>query len=120
MLTIEKVNIEPDVTVLKIIGKIALGRDSQQLEWAVDELINAGVKKLVLDLSAAEYIDSTGVGIIALCSGKLNQAGGALRLSGAKGIVQQVFKVVKMDNIARTFASVEDAAASLGSGAASA
>ncbi len=116
MLTIERKRIEPDIVLLELKGKISIGWESQHVEEQVDELIRENEKKVIFDLSGADYIDSTGVGIMALCAGKLKQAGGGLRLTGAKGIVQQVFKVVRMENIVGVYATPAAAAESFSTG----
>ena len=38
-----------DVTVIQLTGRICLGRDSQQVEWKVDELVKAGKNKVIFD-----------------------------------------------------------------------
>jgi len=109
-LTIEKRRLEPDMIVLAVSGKLTLGRESQQVERLVEEIIRDNERKVILDLSGLELIDSTGVGIVALCSGKLRQAGGELRVAGAHGMVQEVFKVVRMGSITGVYATVAAAA----------
>lgn len=108
-LTIEQKQVAPGATVLQLKGKVSIGRESQQLEWTIEDLLKRGAKRVVFDLSKLEYIDSTGVGIVALCAGKLNQAGGALRLAAPQGIVQQVFKVVRIETVVPVLPTVEEA-----------
>jgi anti-sigma B factor antagonist len=99
LLTIEKKSLPSDVTVLEIKGRISLGRECQQIEWTVDDLLKNDVRKVVLDLAGVNHIDSTGIGIIVMCSGKVKKAGGQLRVAGATGVVDQVLKLTKVDEI---------------------
>jgi anti-sigma B factor antagonist len=99
LLTIEKKSLPPDVTVLEIKGRISLGRECQQIEWTVDDLLKNDVRKVILDLAGVNHIDSTGIGIIVMCSGKMKKAGGQLRVAGARGVVDQVLKLTKVDEI---------------------
>lgn len=99
MLNSQKKRIEPDIVVLEIAGRICLGRECQQLEWQVEDLLRANEKKVIFDLSGVNHIDSTGIGILAMCSGKLKKAGGELRVAGASGLVDEVLKMTKMDSI---------------------
>ena len=73
-------------------------------------MIGESEKKVIFDFSAVDYLDSTGVGIIAICAGKLHHAGGKLRVAGATGIVDQVFRVVRMENIVSVYPTAAAAA----------
>lgn len=116
LLEIEQTRIEPDVTVLKFTGKLTLGRESQRVETLVLDLIRKGEKKFVFDLGGVTYIDSSGLGIITLCSGSAVQAGGGLRVAGASGIAERLFKVTKLDSVIPFYATVEEASAAFRGG----
>jgi anti-sigma B factor antagonist len=109
MLTVEKKQVAPDVIVLDLIGRVALGRSAQQLEWAIEELLKAKARKIVLDLTRVDHMDSTGIGIIVLSSGKVKAAGGDLRVGGAQGLVREVLSLTKVDAIIGIYPSAEDA-----------
>jgi anti-sigma B factor antagonist len=82
------------------------------------KVIKDGVKRIVLDLSKIEYIDSTGIGIIAYCFGKIGQAGAACRVSGAHGLVMDLFKITRLASVIQFLPDVESACASFEPGAA--
>ena len=112
MLEILNKDLPPDVVVLEIKGKITLGRESKQLEWAVENLARDGRKKVVFDLSGVTNIDSTGIGIIVMSSGQLKKAGGELRLAGASSHVEEVLKITNVDRIVFLHPTTAAAAAS--------
>lgn len=85
--------------VVKVTGALAIGRDSQKVETAVEQLIRLGRRRLVLDLSGVDHIDSTGVGIVAFCFGRMKEAGGALRVAGAAGKVRDIFRITAVDQL---------------------
>jgi anti-sigma B factor antagonist len=99
MLEIQTKDLPPDIVVLEIKGRITLGRESKQLEWAVETLVGEGRKKVILDLSGVTNVDSTGIGIIVMSAGKLKQAGGELRVAGATAHVEDVLKMTNIDQI---------------------
>ena len=77
MLDIQTKQLPPDIVVLEITGRITIGRECKQLEWAVDSLVREKQqKKIILDLSGVTHMDSTGIGIIVLSAGQVKQAGG--------------------------------------------
>jgi anti-sigma B factor antagonist len=94
---------EPGITVIEIGGRITLGRESRQIEVAVLKALSEGVQKLVIDLAQVSYIDSTGIGIIAYCFGKISQKGAQAAVAGARGLVMEVFKLTRLDTVIHFF-----------------
>jgi anti-sigma B factor antagonist len=110
ILDIKDKRIEPDITVLELSGKIILGNESKRLEWRVDECLKQNQTKVIFDLAGVTTLDSTGIGIITFCYGKLKQAGGGLRVAGAQGMVGQTLKLTNVDTLVGTYSSVDAAA----------
>jgi anti-anti-sigma regulatory factor len=52
MLEIQTKHVQPDIVVLELTGRITIGRDCKQLEWAVENLVKEGRKKVIFDLAA--------------------------------------------------------------------
>src|SRR5262249_975767 len=98
-LDIRKKNIEPNIVVLEIAGKIVLGHECQRIESYIAELLRENQRKIVFDISEVTHLDSTGVGILVLCSGRIAESGGELRVSNAREIVREVLKIARIDNI---------------------
>lgn len=113
-LEIETRRIEPGTTVLELAGKIALGRDSQRVETMVQDLLRQDEKRIILDISRVDHLDSTGIGILAYCYGTINRSGGDLRIAGASGKVLHLLQITRLDGVLPLCDSVEAACASLG------
>jgi anti-sigma B factor antagonist len=105
-----------EISVVELAGRITLGRESGQLETVLVKLLDQGVKKFVIDLSKVDYIDSTGIGRIAYCFGKVTQGGATARVAGAKGLVMDLFRITRLDSVIRFFPDAESACESLTSG----
>ena len=110
MLEIQTKQLAPDIVVLEITGRITLGRESKQLEWAVETLVGEGRKKVIFDIAGVTNVDSTGIGIIVMSSGKLKKAGGELRVAGASPHVGEVMKTTNVDQIVGLHATTASAA----------
>jgi anti-sigma B factor antagonist len=110
MLSIQKRNLDPGIVVLEITGMIVLGRACQDVEWEVEELVRADQKKVILDLSRVKHLDSTGIGIIVMSFGKLKKAGGELRVAGAQGVIEEIFRITNVDRVINLYATPEAAA----------
>jgi len=108
-LKIEKRELEKGTTIIQLGGRIALGRESSNIEPEVVTAIKAGAKMVVLDLTAVTHIDSTGIGIMAYCFGKATQAGSQLRISGAKGNILDLFRITRLLHVVPFFPDVDSA-----------
>ena len=111
MLNIQTKQVEPDIVVLEVTGRITLGRACKDLEWAAEGLVRDNKKKVVFDLTGVTHVDSTGIGIIVMWAGELKQAGGQLRVVCAKGYVQQVLKMTSVDKVVELHPTVASAMA---------
>ena len=114
MLEIQTKQLPPDIVVLEITGRITIGRECKQLEWATDSLVREKQqKKIIFDLSGVTHIDSTGVGIIVTSAGQVKEAGGELRLAGANKHIEHVLKLTSIDKLVLWKPSVTEAAVGL-------
>ncbi len=112
MLEIQTKQLPPDIVVLEITGRITIGRECKQLEWAVETLVREKeAKKIIFDLSGVTHVDSTGVGIIVMSAGQVKQAGGELRLAGANKHVESVLKLTSVDKLVGWNATMTEAVA---------
>jgi anti-anti-sigma factor len=111
ILTIEKKQIPPDVTVLEMTGRIIMGNNSRDVELKLAEILRADAKKIIFDLAGVTIIDSTGIGIIVLCQGKIVKEGGVLHVAGATDFVKDVFRMTSVDKLIQLYPTVAEAAA---------
>ena len=101
--------LEPDITVVELSGKLALGRESQRIESLVEELVKRGTQRVIVDMSGVDYIDSAGIGMVALAAGKLKEVGGKLAVVAPDGRVLQLLKLTQMNTIVAVRSTVEEA-----------
>jgi anti-anti-sigma factor len=108
-LKIEKRQLEDGVTLFALSGRIALGRESADIEPEVIAALKEGAKLIVLDLARVSHIDSTGIGIMAYCFGKVTQASAGFRVASAQDNVLAVFRVTRLDHVVPFFPDVDSA-----------
>ena len=96
---IRRDQIAADIVLLAIAGRITLGRECQEIEWALEALINEGVRKVVFDLGGLDYVDSTGIGILVTCCGKMSNAGGELHLAALQPKVAELMRIARLHQI---------------------
>ena len=93
ILETEVFEFEPDITGISCAGRFTLGTRLKETEGLIDSLIANGTRKLVLDLTHVEFVDSAGLGIIMRAFGELEQVGGQMRIAGAKEQVLRLFEI---------------------------
>ena len=103
----------PDITVVELTGRLALGRESQRIESLVEELSKKPSRKVIFDLTGVDYIDSAGIGMVALASGKLKESGGTLALVAPEGRVLQLLNLTQMGMIVKVYPTLAAAAAAV-------
>ena len=102
-----------DVTVVEMSGRLHLGNSLMYAENSINKLIEGGTRKLVIDLAKLEYLDSSGLGMLIGCSGRMEQNGGRMRVACAGGPVAQVFELVHAERILQFDADLETACRNL-------
>ena len=109
-LPIEHREVAPATRVISLSGKLLLGTESvAELEKLVPQLVAAGSRNLVFDLSGLTRIDSTGIGRFIDAYGQLKKSGGQMRLAGASGAVRESFRLTRLDSIFSFYPTVEAA-----------
>lgn len=79
-----------------------------ELKHQIAQLLEDGSTRIVLDLSAVTFMDSSSLGaLVSLLKMVGNR--GDLIIAGAKGIVADLFKLTRMDRVFRMADSVDAA-----------
>lgn len=103
--------IKPGIAVVAIWGRLVSSREAEGLETVVKNLLDQQQKTIVIDISAMEYSDSSGVGAMVSCLTYAKKAGGDVRLAGANPRMQKLFKLIGTERIISMYATVAEAAA---------
>ena len=96
------------VTVVRGEGRLNMV-SAPLLREAVAEAIAAGRPRIVVDLSAIEFMDSSGLGALVGCLKTARQAGGDLRISAPSEQVVMVLQLSNLDRILTSYPTPEAA-----------
>lgn len=110
ILSVQRKSIEPGIAVLEMNGRIAMGSDSQTIEWGLEELLKENHKRVIFDLTQVTFLDSSGIGILMMCHAKLKKASGALHIAGAQGMVNETLEMTSLNKIVNCYATAAEAA----------
>ena len=113
LLEIAEREMAPDITVVELAGTLELGRESQRIETLVDDLVKRGSTRVIFDMRGVEHMDSTGLGMLALASGKLRESGGSLAIVAPGGRVLELLTLTQINLIVKVCPTLEAAVAAL-------
>jgi anti-sigma B factor antagonist len=99
---------EPGCTLLRLTGDVDF-RSSPALREELLRLIDRGARRLILDLSDVEYVDSSGVGTLVEARRHLLREGGELFLASMRARVRGVFEIARLDRFFKITDSVDEA-----------
>jgi anti-sigma B factor antagonist len=85
-----------DVTVVDLDGRITLGDGSALLRDLIREKLNGGHKKILLNLAAISYLDSTGLGELVSGYRLVKSQGGELKLLNLNKKVSDLLQITKL------------------------
>ena len=100
------------VKVIKLRGRLALGESVERLRATVEDLLNSGENRLVLDLEELATMDSSGIGLLSRLLTLSKQQGGSLKLVNPSKFVVQTLKLVGLLYLFEVFPETQAAAAS--------
>lgn len=92
-----------DVTVLDLDGRITLGEGSVILRNTIKKLLHEGKKKILMNMAAVRYIDSSGNGALVAAYTNVRAAGGMLRLLKVVGKPLETLQVSKLFTVFDVF-----------------
>ena len=58
-----------------------------------------GHTSFLVDLSAVDYVDSFGLGVLYFIHNRAAEKGGKLSLKGLRGLVRELFELIRLDKI---------------------
>ena len=97
--------------MVTITGRLAMGAETERLDTTVKSLLQKDQKKFVLDISALDYVDSSGLGMLVSCLTNVRKAGGELKLAGANPRIRRIFAMTGVDTMMPMFDTLADAKA---------
>ncbi len=104
---------ENDVVIFSLSGKILSCEDAMPIRAKIKEYIADGKRKFVFDLGEVPWINSEGVGLIAMSVTSVRNVGGKIVLTGIGEKVKKVLQITGCERIVGHFQSREEAVQSV-------
>jgi len=91
-----KVNDQYHPAIIEISGKFLGSIEGAALKEAVTRLKEGGNTQVVIDLSKADFMDSSGIGALISTLTTLRTAGGDVRLAGLEKRIKNLFLITRL------------------------
>lgn len=84
-------------------------KEAEEFKQILLHEIEAGCKKIVVDLTECEFIDSTFLGVLVVSLKRITGLGGDLKLVGFQSKVSSMFQLTRLNRVFESFHSREEA-----------
>lgn len=101
-----------EVSVVDLTGKITIGEGDVILKDKVQELLDGGTRKILLNLEKVSYMDSAGIGELVACFKRAREKGGMVKLLNPSGKVEDLLQLTKLWGVFEIFSEEPPAIAS--------
>jgi anti-sigma B factor antagonist len=98
------------VTIVRIDGQLIVG-NRQELKTLIQEGLDRGERKFLVDCSQTGYIDSSGLGALVSLAKKVRDLGGELRIAGLNEDLRSLFELTKLDTLFHISETADEALA---------
>jgi anti-sigma B factor antagonist len=99
-------------TVIEISGRITLGEGGVTLRDAIQNALDAGTKRLVLDFGRVTYMDSSGVGELTTAYTLAKERGCALKLLHLTRRIDDLIQITKLATLFDVYSNEQQALSS--------
>jgi anti-anti-sigma factor len=100
-----------NVYIIRCVGRVVLGDEVKALEAALETGARE-FRRIVLDLSAVNRLDSIAMGLLVRFAERLGKADGGLRLAAAPPFVVNLLNMTRLSSILPSYATEEEAVVS--------
>jgi anti-sigma B factor antagonist len=97
------------VTLLDLKGRITIGEEASAFREAVEKVAAQPGAKLLLNMLEVDYVDSTGLGAMVMCSMRIRSSNGLAKLVNVNRRNIELIVMTKIDSIFEVFDDETDA-----------
>ncbi len=101
--------VQDGVVILEPKGKIMGGPDASLLHDKLYEFIEQDKKKVIVDLSQVDWMNSTGLGILISGYTTLRNSDGELKLANVTDKIQSLLTITKLVTVFESYDTIEEA-----------
>ena len=99
--------------VLDMTGEIDV-YTAPQFKEAVNQIISAGQKDLIVNMERVTYMDSSGFGTLLSATKRLRPEGGTVNLVACNSAIDRMLRITQLNTVFGAFQTVGEAVAAVG------
>jgi anti-sigma B factor antagonist len=97
------------IGVVEVKGSLVGGEETDELSNAVADFVEQGNKKLIIDLSKVDYLNSTAIGVLVKAHTTYKKHQGQVKLCGINKNINNIFVITKLTMVFDVCESRDDA-----------
>ncbi len=101
-------DVDSEVLVIKADGGLN-ARTAEGFVEDLEKLVDAGLRKIIVDCSELDYISSFGLGVLIRLHGRLARHGGNVKIASVKGMIVEVMRLTKLNKLFEIYPDVSRA-----------
>jgi anti-sigma B factor antagonist len=101
-----------DVRILDLEGKITIGGGDVELRQLVEQSLETGKHKVLLNLAAVSHVDSSGIGEMVGCYTTVARRGGSMKLLNLTQKIQDILTVTQLITVFDVYDNESEAVSS--------
>ncbi len=101
-----------DVTIVELEGKLTIGEGDVQLREEIKDLLDDGIKQILINLKGVKMMDSSGLGELVRTRASATNAGATIKLLHVEDKVAEVLEMTRLIGVFETYDDEIDAIAS--------
>lgn len=103
-----KTRTEDSRTILELSGDLDV-TSAPALQAALQELIDQGIRSLIVDLTDVPFMDSSGLGVLVAAHRRMTAVGGQLALVNPTPTLRKVFELTRTNRLFHLYETLEQA-----------
>ena len=101
-----------NLVILDLKGKITIGAGDVMLRDHVNNVLEQGERKILLNMAEVSYMDSSGVGELISCYTSVTNRGGKLKLLNLTGKIRDLLQITQLITVFEVYDHESEAVAS--------
>ncbi len=97
------------ITIIELEGSVLGGPDATALNEVLHKLVEKRKKRILLDLSAVQTMNSSGLSMLIGALTTVRNAGGELKIAAASKKIESLLVITKLSTVFEMFPSVKTA-----------
>ncbi len=96
---------DEEVLVIKADGGLN-GRTADEFASGIEKLVDAGLRKIIVDCSKLDYISSYGLGVMVRLHKRMKTHGGDVKFASVKSVLVDVLRITRLNKLFAIYSTV--------------